>query len=659
MEVKKIVEGMTAPEVAKVIDDNFKAQNEILETDIKKQNNVIGVSEYKDFSESEAVSVGELRLKDGYLYECIEETTGEWDAAKWKSSSFKKETEKKLSELGSEIMATVFPYYGFVDPTTGQLGNSGINENLFVNTGFLKIDINEKIVFRGNSSNKYNNVISFYDTDKIYISGLSNISENDAINTIESKNIPLGTKFIIVTARAESSNAFVSYAPYKPLQFDYVVDIPVGKNLYNINNSYNELKNDSLYDLVTAVKRDINEHMLTISQRQSTYFLRVYFYNKDYELISSKTDWLSGSVEIPDSCAFIRFRDYGNALNLGGTMVNYGEEILPFEEYKSILCTNHKNDVIKFNRFFNTESTSLTTGSLGIDVPNVKYSQTIGFYAKINTFNKITLSHGKTTWAAGMVDIDNTSITTYNSIPQVVETIPHGLNINTFIEVLISQIDTEKAKLYIRTLGGEFVKDIPFNGSRDNVLIESVECDLMGCKLTFSCKDFDKDIWAFGDSYFDYIPTKLADIGYNNALFDAYSGRSSSIAMESLKKMLGINGRPKIIYWAMGMNDLDSESSINANWLNAYNELKYICLIYNIELILATIPNVPNRDNSLKNELIMNSGYRYVDNNKIVGADIDNTWYEGLLSSDNLHPSDEGADVLAKCLAISIPELKK
>lgn len=103
MEVKKIVEGMTAPEVAKVIDDNFKAQNEILETDIKKQNNVIGVSEYKAFSESETVSVGELRLKDGYLYECIEETTGEWDAAKWKPSSFKKETEKKLSELGSYV----------------------------------------------------------------------------------------------------------------------------------------------------------------------------------------------------------------------------------------------------------------------------------------------------------------------------------------------------------------------------------------------------------------------------------------------------------------------------------------------------------------------------------------------------------------------------
>lgn len=103
MEIKKIVEGMTAPQVAQVIDDNFKAQNEILEEDIAKQNNVIGVSEYKDFSEAEAVSVGDVRKYNGLLYECVEATTGAFDASKWKKSSFKAETEKKLSELGQYV----------------------------------------------------------------------------------------------------------------------------------------------------------------------------------------------------------------------------------------------------------------------------------------------------------------------------------------------------------------------------------------------------------------------------------------------------------------------------------------------------------------------------------------------------------------------------
>ena len=123
MEVKKIVEGMTAVEVAEVIDSNFKNQNKILEEDIAKQNNVIGVSEYKDFSEAEAVSVGDVRKYEGFLYECIEATTGAFDASKWKKSSFKAETEKKLAELGSKtdvyfIKQPNTPFDDFIDIKT-------------------------------------------------------------------------------------------------------------------------------------------------------------------------------------------------------------------------------------------------------------------------------------------------------------------------------------------------------------------------------------------------------------------------------------------------------------------------------------------------------------------------------------------------------------
>ena len=103
MEVKKIVEGMTAVEVAEVIDSNFKNQNKILEEDIATQNSVIGVSEYKDFSEAEAVNVGDVRKYQGFLYECVEATQGAWDASKWKKSSFKAETEKGISKIGKAI----------------------------------------------------------------------------------------------------------------------------------------------------------------------------------------------------------------------------------------------------------------------------------------------------------------------------------------------------------------------------------------------------------------------------------------------------------------------------------------------------------------------------------------------------------------------------
>lgn len=103
MEVKKIVEGMTAQQVAQVIDDNFKAQNKILEDDIATQNSVIGVSEYKDFSEGESVSVGDVRKYGGFLYECVKATSGAWDENKWKKTSFKANVEKNLSGMEEKI----------------------------------------------------------------------------------------------------------------------------------------------------------------------------------------------------------------------------------------------------------------------------------------------------------------------------------------------------------------------------------------------------------------------------------------------------------------------------------------------------------------------------------------------------------------------------
>lgn len=146
MEVKKIVEGMTAVEVAEVIDSNFKNQNKILEEDIAKQNNVIGVSEYKDFSEAEAVSVGDVRKYEGFLYECVEATTGSFDASKWKKSSFKAETEKKLSELGSEVgklsVELFVNGYSYVNNTQ----KSGYNEFQ------LRLEANNTYIVERNSS---------------------------------------------------------------------------------------------------------------------------------------------------------------------------------------------------------------------------------------------------------------------------------------------------------------------------------------------------------------------------------------------------------------------------------------------------------------------------------------------------------------------------
>ena len=569
-----------------------------------------------------------------------------------------KDLESELKNTKA-VNAYCFGLDGFIDSAGNVINTGGGSGNAFRSTALLHIEKGSELYFKGDSANQYVNVIAFYDADKNFINALSNIDSvgKEQVHKLSYSELPDGTRYVRVCRKTTDLTAFVSYTPAEKMSFDYILDVPRGNNLYNISNfKYSELNNSTLYFLPTAILRDKNKDKIVLSQRKSSYYLLVYFYDADYHLISSVTDWTINNVlDIPKNCKYIVFRDFGDGLVKGGTMVNYGEEILPYEEYNTILTNEvHK----KNNRFFSAKADSLTSGSLSVDVPNIKYNQTIGFYAKVNSFGKITLSHGKRIYAAGMVDIDGENIITYNTVPQEAGTYAHGLNINTFIEVLISQADTTTAKLYIKTLNGEFSKEIPFNGSRDNVLCEVENCSLNDCLLTHTSSDYKKDIWAFGDSYFDYLPARLKEIGYNNALFDAYSGRNSSAALESLKKMIGEVGTPKMIYWALGMNDGDSDSSVNVSWNNVLNELKSICKKYSVELVLATIPNVSKVNNRFKNEIVRNSGYRYVDNNRCVGADVSDDWYNGLIGGDKLHPSNEGAKVLANGLAISIPELK-
>ena len=71
-----------------------------------------------------------------------------------------------------------------------------------------------------------------------------------------------------------------------------------------------------------------------------------------------------------------------------------------------------------------------------------------------------------------------------------------------------------------------------------------------------------------------------------------------------------------------------------------------ICKRYGITPIFATIPTVPTINNEQKNAWIRNSGYRYIDFAKAVGADASGNWYSGMIESDNIHPSEKGAKAL-------------
>jgi lysophospholipase L1-like esterase len=143
-------------------------------------------------------------------------------------------------------------------------------------------------------------------------------------------------------------------------------------------------------------------------------------------------------------------------------------------------------------------------------------------------------------------------------------------------------------------------------------------------------------------------------MGFKNWLACGYPGATSTPALQSLQSLLKI-GRPEIIVWTLGMNNGDS-GAVNSSWNSDLNSVKSLCDTHGITLILATIPTCPQADNTYKNNVVRQSGYRYVDFNKAVGVS-GTTWYDGMLSSDNVHPTSLGAQALARQFVIDVPEI--
>lgn len=63
------------------------------------------------------------------------------------------------------------------------------------------------------------------------------------------------------------------------------------------------------------------------------------------------------------------------------------------------------------------------------------------------------------------------------------------------------------------------------------------------------------------------------------------------------------------------------------------------------------------RTHNYKNDYVKNSGCRYIDFAKAVGAYTSNNWYSGMLRSDGVHPDELGAKALYMQAIVDFPEL--
>lgn len=298
-----------------------------------------------------------------------------------------------------------------------------------------------------------------------------------------------------------------------------------------------------------------------------------------------------------------------------------------------------------------------------------KKNKTYKVYAEFDKFDSISIGHGYNVYSGSWVTVDDKNITAYyynGSEPVQMGQYSHGLTIDDYIdaEVYVGNVANLRATVKIKTKNGEFDQDnVPMAGCNGNISTWAM-MKTKNVNAKFICHDMKYDIFVFGDSYLSLgdpsrYPFYLVNEGYKEMLLSGYSGATSLTEIESFRNILA-KSQPKKVIWCLGMNDADSETGVNENWKKCIDEVIQVCKDNNIELILATIPNTPRVSNTFKNEWVRNSGYRYIDFAKAVGAEEKtSTWYDGMLSSDNVHPTELGAKTLAERFLIDVPELKK
>lgn len=291
---------------------------------------------------------------------------------------------------------------------------------------------------------------------------------------------------------------------------------------------------------------------------------------------------------------------------------------------------------------------------------DVKTNKSLAFTAKFDAFDGLRVGHGKTYYSGSYVEISSTSIDIYKHLSSAsrISTHDHGLNISDFVDVII-KADDNKADVTIITSSGSFtVSDVEWSGCNGYVFAESMGTVFSDCELKWKPACASERIWIFGDSYLgftnDHWAGQIRNLGYKKWLASGYPGGKSSRELESFKTLLTL-GTPDMVVWCMGMNDGDS-GAINESWLECVEKMLAICKDKGITPVLATIPSCPVVDNSYKNEWVVNSGERYVDFNKAVGVN-NRAWYKGMLSSDNVHPTELGAKALAGRVCIDVPEI--
>lgn len=391
----------------------------------------------------------------------------------------------------------------------------------------------------------------------------------------------------------------------------------------------------------------------------------VIFFNADGSIDQTNTqEALFGAIETPVD---IPTTAKQIAVSLQATyitsniMMNFGDMLLPYSEYGNVYFND---EILKRNPKPSNISHSFTYEDYLTDFKQaISKNVVVTYSANFDSFTSLKIGFTSGDYVNGYTDYFEITSTNFIMHRKGYDDVSweHGLSIEKFIGVSITFDFDKKFDVIITTIGGTYSKsNYIYLGKTYHPFAIIDGTNVTNNRLSATCKDFDKSIYLFGDSYLENDSSRWIKYFDNqdSILINQYAGESSESAIIDFRTIIKY-GKPKFVVWCLGMNDgTDADENTPSNrWLPYIEEVIDTCEENNIVPILATVPNVPTINHDGKNKWIRESGYSYIDFAKAVNSDSSGNWYSGLLSTDGIHPTTNGAKVLLSKAITDFPDL--
>lgn len=343
----------------------------------------------------------------------------------------------------------------------------------------------------------------------------------------------------------------------------------------------------------------------------------------------------------------------------------YGEKSIPYNAIKGteIVETILGGEVGKYT-LDNVDTSTLYETELFPLYP--KLCNNLSFAADVNQWGDLTIGKGYQSRNGLYVKITSTEVHYIHwysdTNNETVATVSHNLSVanSAFIRVAWTSNLNHEYQLILSCENGIFVnkQTIDYDMAGKGFVL----CDgsLSNAVLNYSNSQFKKPIWIFGDSYTSLTADRWAGVLHKNGISDyMLCGIPGGYSQQMFKDVsICLNfGTPKFIVWCIGMND-----RVSGTYNTYMQQLKAICENKGVQLVLMKIPQVPTPEGYMTieeavNQYVTYSGLPYIDAYKAVGATEEGTWFQGMLSSDNVHPTILGAQAIASQVLVDFPQL--